>query len=129
MLECCNRLYNGSFSYVYFSSEYYYRRVEFGVCPNPNCLCPKFKDFRILYDGTEQIKVYTGKEALRKFEQWRKKLLKQKHGTKGNQNVYYGDFRKTNRRDPNGNVIYLQLRKNFNNQAEVMGEVKTKIYR
>ena len=127
MIECCNRFYNGSFSYVLTSSEYYFRKIEFGICSNPNCLKPKFKDFRILFDGREIEKVYTGRKAFEKFEQWRKYIAKIKNGTKGNQNVYYGDFQKTNRIDNNGNCIYLQLRKNFNEQSEIIGEIKTKV--
>lgn len=128
MIECCNRLYNGSFSYVLFSSEYYYRHIEFGICSNPECAQAKFKDFTISYDGRECTKIYTGKKAFEKYEYWRKKLAKIKNGTKGNQNIYYGDFRKTNHRDSNGNTIYLQLRTNFNDQSEVIGEIKTKVY-
>lgn len=128
MIECCNRFYNGSFSYVLFSSEYYYRHIEFGVCPNPECAQAKFKDFRISYDGTEDVKVYLGKKAFEKYEYWRKKIAKIKQGTKGNQNVYYGDFRKTNRKDDAGNTIYLQLRTNFNDESEVIGEIRTKVY-
>lgn len=127
MIECCRRYFVGSFSYVLFSSEYYYRHIEFGICSNPNCLKPKFKDFTISYDGKEHQKVYTGKKAFEKFEYWRKKLAKIRQGSKENQNVYYGDFQKTNRKDDNGNCIYLQLRKNFNDQSEVIGEIKTKV--
>lgn len=127
MIECCRRFYNGSFSYVLFSSEYYYRHLEFGICSNPNCLTPKFKDFKILYNGQEKCKIYTGKKAFEKFEYWRKRIAKIKNGTKSNQNVYYGDFQKTNRKDDNGNCIYLQLRKNFNEQSEVIGEIQTKV--
>lgn len=129
MIECCNRFYNGSFSYVLFSSEYYYRHIEFGVCSNPECAQAKFKDFRISYNGAEEVKIYIGKKAFEKYEYWRKKLSKIKNGSKSNQNVYYGDFRKTGRVDENGNIVYLQLRANFNNQSEVIGEIKTKVLR
>lgn len=128
MLECCNHYYNGSFSYVVFSSKYYYRRVEYGVCPNPNCGIAKFKDFKILYDGTELCKIYTGKKAYEKYIYWKNYLENVKNGSKGNQNVYYGDFKKTNEKDKNGNTIYLQLRKNFNNQSEVIGKILTTVY-
>lgn len=129
MIECCNRFYNGSFSYVLFSSEYFYRHIEFGICSNPACLTPKFKDFKILYNGKEISKIYTGKKAFEKFEQWKKYLTRINNGTKGNQNVYYGDFQKTNKKDDNGNSIYLQLRKNFNEQSEVIGEIQTLVYK
>ena len=125
MLECCNAFYNASFSYVLFSGKNYYRRIEFGICQN--CGCLKFKDFIIDHNGNEKIKQYTGKHAAQKLELWRKKIRNTRYGTKSNQNVYYGDFRKTSRIDANGLPIYQQLRKNFNGQAEIIGEIETKV--
>lgn len=126
MIGCCNTLFHASFSYVLFSSENNYRKVAFGICPK--CGCLKFKDYRYFYDGTDVVKYYTGKIALQKLNYWRRKISMTKYGTRGNQNVYYGDFKKTNRLDENGNIIYLQLRKNFNDQSEVIGEIKTDIF-
>lgn len=125
MIECCNAFYNASFSYVLFSGQNYYRRLEFGICQN--CGCLKFKDFIIDNNGNEKVKIYTGKHASQKLEMWRKKIRNSKHGSKSNQNVYYGDFRKTNKVDENNLPIYQQLRKNFNGQSEVIGEVQTKV--
>lgn len=125
MLECCNAFYNASFSYVLFSGKNYYRRIEFGICQN--CGCLKFKDFIIDHNGNEKIKQYTGKHAAQKLELWRKKIRNTRYGTKSNQNVYYGDFRKTNKTDNNGLPIYQQLRKNFNGQVEVLGDIETKV--
>lgn len=125
MLECCNAFFNASFSYVLFSGENYYRRLEFGICQN--CGCLKFKDFTIDHTGQEKVKVYTGKHAAQKLELWRQKIRNTKYGSKSNQNVYYGDFKKTNKIDNNGIPIYQQLRKNFNGQSEVIGEIETKV--
>lgn len=125
MLSCCNTLYNGSFSYVFFSTKDYCRKVEFGICPQ--CGCFKAKDFQYFSNGTEKIKYLTGKNALLKLEYWRKKINNIKQGSFSNQNVYYGDFKKTNKLDENNLPIYQQLRKNFNGQAEVIGEVETKV--
>ena len=125
MIECCNVLQKPSFSYVLYSGQNYYRRLEFGICHN--CGCLKFKDYIINYDGSEKVKQYTGKHAAQKLEMWRKKIRNTKYGTKSNQNVYYGDFKKTNRMDENNLPIYQQLRKNFNGQSEVIGEVQTKV--
>lgn len=125
MIECCNALQNASFSYVLFSGKNYYRRLEFGICHN--CGCLKFKDFIITHDGQEHVKVFTGKHASQKLELWRKRINNTRYGTKSNQNVYYGDFRKTSRVDKNGIPIYQQLRKNFNGQCEVIGEIKTNL--
>lgn len=125
MLGCCNAFYNASFSYVLFSYKNSYRRLEFGICPQ--CGCLKFKDFIIDHNGIEKVHQSTGKHALQKLETWRKRINNTKYGSKANQNVYYGDFRKTNRKDINGIPIYQQLRKNFNGQCEVIGEVDTKV--
>lgn len=125
MLLCCNAHFMGSFSYVFFSRKYSYRRIEFGVCPN--CGVFKFRDYKLDFTGKEIIKDLTGKEAQTKLNHWRKKINSNIQGTKSKQNTYYGDFQKTNRKDENGNPIYLQLRKNFNNESEVLGEVKTTI--
>lgn len=127
MLSCCNELFRGSFSYVLFSFKNTYRKVEFGICPQ--CGCLKFKDYKQLYDGFEEVKYYTGKKALQKLECWRKRLNNCKCGTKCNQNLYYGDFQKSKLKDENGNPIFWQLRKNFNGQSEVIGQIKTNIFK
>lgn len=125
MIECCNAFYNASFSYILFSGKNYYRRLEFGICKN--CGCLKFKDYTITQDGQEKVKIFTGKQASQKLELWRRRLRNTRYGSKANQNVYYGDFRKTNRTDENGLPIYQQLRKNFNGQTELIGDVETKV--
>lgn len=126
MIECCNAFYNASFSYILFSGKNYYRRLEFGICKN--CGCLKFKDYTITQDGQEKVKIFTGKQASQKLELWRRRLRNTRYGSKANQNVYYGDFRKTNRTDENGLPIYQQLRKNFNGQTELIGDVETKVF-
>ena len=126
MIFCCNHPFRGSFSYVLFSTKDTSQRVEFGICPKCGCLI--FKETSYNYDGTDTAKYRTGKKALQKLDYWRKKVNNVKHGTKGNQNVYYGDFQKSNKIDENGNPVYLQLRRNFNDQREVIGEIKTVIY-
>ena len=125
MLGCCNSLFKESFSYVLLSTKYFYRKIEYGICPQ--CGCLKFKDFQITNTGEEKVTYSTGKHASQKMEYWRKKLNNTKYGSKSNQNVYYGDFKKTNRLDENNIPIYQQLRKNFNGQSEVIGEVQTKV--
>ena len=125
MIKCCNELFRGSFSYVLFSTKDSYRKIEFGICPH--CGCLKFKEFQEFFNGEVKNRYLTGKKALQKLEYWRKKVNNVKHGTKGNQNVYYGDFQKSNKIDENGNPIFLQLRKNFNGQSEIIGKIKTVI--
>ena len=125
MLGCCNSLFRESFSYVLLSTKYFYRKIEFGICPH--CGCLKFKDFQIFADGTEKVAYSKGKHASQKMEYWRKRLNNTKYGTKSNQNVYYGDFKKTSKTDENNLPVYQQLRKNFNGQSEVLGEIKTKV--
>lgn len=125
MLSCCNTLFKGSFSYIFLNSEYTYKSIQFGICPH--CGALKFREYRQDYNGKEYVKDLTGKEAQTKLNQWKRRLNFQHQGTKGNQNIFYGDFKKSSRKDRNNNPIYLQLRKNFNNQTEIIGEIETKI--
>lgn len=48
-----------------------------------------------------------------------------KQGTFSNQNVFYGDFLKTRKKDSKGNPIYEQTRKNFNGQYEILNTIHT----
>lgn len=123
MLYCCSTHFMGSFSRVLYNTKNNYRKIEFGVCPV--CGCSKFKDFIQGYNGKEVLKEFSGKTAQEKLNKWRKKLRNMTQGSWSKQNVYYGDFRKTRKKDENGNLIYLQLRRNFNNEAEIIGEITT----
>lgn len=122
MLECCNIHFTGSFSYILISNTTNYHKIEFGRCPQCNQMI--FKDFNICLHS-ENIKIYKGQKADNKYKHWKMKLANQKTGSYSNQNVYYGDFRRTRRVDNYGNPIYLQLKKNFNGQSEILGEIVT----
>ncbi|MFR1671626.1 MAG: hypothetical protein ACLSWI_01625 [Candidatus Gastranaerophilaceae bacterium] len=125
MISCCNKLFNSVFSRIIENKNNFYRRIEFGVCP----ICGNFKFRELkLINGNELIKQLSGKKAKSQLLKWEKKFNKITIGTKANQNVFYGDFKKTRKKDEFGNDIYLQLKKNFNNQTEVLGVVKTYIY-
>lgn len=125
MLFCCNNHFAGSFSRILFNTELNYRRIEFGICPV--CGCLKFRDYKIDYSGKEKVNELSGKAANDRMVFWRKRLKSTKQGSWTKQNIYYGDFRKTRKKDEFGNPIYLQLRRNFNNEAEIIGEVRTRI--
>lgn len=126
MLTCCNQYFNGNFKKIIADNSFYYRRIEFGTCPC--CGVKKFVDYSQNCKGIEIIKEFTGSKAILRFKKWENFFASTKLGTKGNQNVYYGDFQKTRQKDENGIPIYYQLRKNFNNQSEIIGEIKTHIY-
>ena len=123
MLKCCNTSFRGVYRFVVQNNSNGYRRVEFGICPK--CGSYSYLDYKENANDGVKIKSLHGKEALSKFNSWEKHLTSQKHGSFVNQNVHYGEFRKTRRRDENGNPIYLQLRKNFNNEVEVLNEIRT----
>ncbi|MBR6099199.1 hypothetical protein IKP85_05570 [bacterium] len=125
MLACCNRRFSGGYYRVLSNKPDFYRRIEFGICPN--CGQYRLLDFRMT-EGKLQIRTFSGKNAESSFEKILKKLKQEKHGTKSNQNYHYGDFKMSGKKDYSGNPIYLQLRRNFNNEAEVLGEVETKTY-
>lgn len=126
MLTCCNQYFYGYFTKIIANNSFYYRRIEFGICPH--CGATKFIDYVQDCHGNEIIKELTGTKAINQFKKWEKAFTSTKLGSKENQNVYYGDFQKTRRKDENGTPIYYQLRKNFNNQSEIIGEIKTHIY-
>ncbi len=127
MLTCCNRHFKANFSYILNNSKYFYRAIEFAYCPN--CHTAKFKDYVQFEDGSDFAKELSGKKAILTYEKWLKKINSQKYCSFANQNVYYGDFKKTNRKDLNGLPIYIQLRKNFNNQSEILNVVETRVYK
>ena len=126
MLECCNRRFAGGFSRVLVNSRDFYRKVEYGICPH--CGCQKLRELRQVMGGSVRERLLSGREAETRYEKVVKNLSEIKHGNFANQNFYYGDFKKTRRKDEFGNPIYLQLRKNFNNDVEVLGEVRTKVF-
>lgn len=124
MLICCNRRFRGGISRVLSNTQDFYRRIEFGICPN--CGFYRFMDVR-MKQGKVNIKTLSGKAAEEKFEQISKKYKEMKHGSKSNQNYHFGDFKLSRKKDENGNPIYLQLRKNFNDEAEIIGEIQTRV--
>jgi hypothetical protein len=79
--------------------------------------------------GKERRKFLSGKDAELAFEKVIRSLRSEKCGTKTNQNFYFGDYKVTKKKDANGNPVYLQLRRNFNDEAEILGEVNTVVYK
>ena len=124
MLVCCNRRFRGGYYRVLSNKPDFYRRIEFGICPH--CGNYRLMDFRLI-NGKGNIKTLSGKEAENTFEKIVKKYREEKQGSKSNQNYHFGDFKKSRKKDEFGNPVYLQLRRNFNNEAEVLGEVKTRV--
>ena len=123
MLSCCNHYFNGSFSRVILNTSSNYYKVEFGTCPICNVV--KFKEYKQYFDGTDSLKEYSGVIAEAKLRALIKRLEDMPCGSWTKQNLWYGDFMKTNRTDAQGNPIYLQLRRNFNGQYEVLNEIYT----
>lgn len=123
MLSCCNNLFSGLFRRVVKNSNSEYRRIEFGICPKCGAYC--FMDYRSDNNGNEKIKILRGRKAQTKFKCWEDRFKNQKQGNYSNQNVYYGDFKKTDETDSNGYPVYVQLRRNFNGQTEVLNKITT----
>lgn len=127
MLLCCGRQFYAAEKIMLPKRDKLYRCLEFGHCPNCGTrvsrLIEQDKNYEIF------IKEKRGIKALRAFE--KAVMQREKHlnanacGTKSNENYCYGCFKKTNRFDSHNQPIYLQLKKNFNNKAELMGEVVT----
>ena len=103
-----------------------YKRVEFGLCQD--CGTAHLHLFVINSKGKIKSKFFKGKTALKEFKRYENLKNNCRQGTKTNQNVYYGDFRKTRKKDKNGHPVYLQLRKNFNGDYEILNEIQTVIH-
>lgn len=127
MLSCCNNHFNGSFSRVIINNSTNYHRIEYGICPI--CNVAKFREYKQYHDGTDSLKEYNGVIAEAKLKALIKRLEEMPYGSWAKQNIWYGDFMRTNKKDQNGNNVYIQLRRNFNGQYEVLNEINTKIIR
>ena len=111
---------------IFNSNRGVYKRVEFGLCQD--CGTAHLHLFVINSKGKIKSKFFKGKTALKEFKRYEHLKNNCKQGTKTNQNVYYGDFRKTRKKDKNGHPVYLQLRKNFNGDYEILNEIQTVIH-
>lgn len=126
MFFCCNTYFKSVFSYVLKNNNESYRRIEYGICPK--CAVEKFRDFQ-QHNGKNKVRILKGTAAKTKFEQWEKRLKAQKHGAKSNQNFYYGDFKKTSKKDDKGKPVLIQIRKNFNGEYEEIQTSPLKVYK
>ena len=77
--------------------------------------------------GKTYKKELSGVKAYRAYTKTIEKVAIQQQGNKSAQNYYYGDFKKTREKDKNGNPIYIQLRKNFNNDFEILNKIETRV--
>lgn len=127
MFTCCKKkLYPIAFYIA--SADYEIVRAEFKRCPH--CNKAYYREQRKDYNGritTTTIK--TGLEAERLIKKaWVNRLSfleKLKSGTKSNHNWFYGDFKKGTEKDHKGNLIELQIKRNFNGEeVENLGEAK-----
>jgi len=132
MLLCCGRQFFAAEKVILPKKDKLYRCLEFGFCPNCGTRVSRFIEQDKNYEVT--IKERRGIKALRAYE---KAVLQHnrffgqssKTGSKAAENFYFGDFRRTKRLDENNQPIYLQLKKNFNNKTEILGEVATYYYK
>lgn len=121
MLSCCNSHFSGTFFYVV--SHKPYRTLEYGICPV--CGVEKFRDYKQYANGIEKIKEFKGLAATDEFIKWRGLIRSIEKEIFFGGDVCYGQGVKTQKKDNCSNPIYKQLRKNFYNQSETIGEVKT----
>lgn len=111
---CCKHILSVR-SFLINSNEYEIVRAEFSICPH--CHKTFYKEVRTDYRGkTSNTNTKMGKEAdflIKKAYLNRLDFFTQK-GTKGNQNWYYGDFKKASERDEKGRLLEIQIKRNFN---------------
>ena len=128
MLLCCGRQFYAAEKIVLPKKDKLYRCLEYGHCPHCGArvsrLVEQDKNYEIFVKDRRGIKAFS---AYQKAVKQRKRFLEQNGltGSKTAENYYYGDFKKTNRLDENNQPVYIQLRKNFNNKSEELGEVVT----
>lgn len=121
LMYCCGERLN--VTRLIFNANGHYKRVQFGVCQD--CGTPQTLVYSMNKNGIDREKRFIGKTALQEFKKYQRLKNNSKQGSFANQNIYYGDFKRTNKKDEKGNPVYQQLRKNFNNQTEYLGEIRT----
>ena len=123
-MNCCGETLR--VTRLIFNANGNYKRVEFGLCQE--CGKPQTLVYSMDKTGKDREKRFTGGAAIKEFRRYQNLKNNTKQGSKSNQNVYYGDFRKTRKRDKNGIPVYLQLKKNFNGDYIVLNEIQTVIH-
>lgn len=111
---CCNHLLSVK-SFSIQSDSFEQKKVEYARCPH--CGKSFYKEIRIDFKGyTSNTSTKMGKEAEFLIQ---KAFLNRldfftNTGSKGNQNWFYGDFKKSTQRDEKGNLLEFQIKRNFN---------------
>lgn len=123
MLSCCNSSFQGRFFYIISLKPY--RTIEYGVCPI--CGVEKFKDYKQYINGTEKVKEFKGLAATDEYNKWLNLIRFIKRDLFYGGDICYGAGTRSQKKDSAGNPIYRQKRKNFYDQQEDIGEVKTLI--
>lgn len=126
MLSCCAKNFTASYRFAVFPKEgELFKKIEFSYCPH--CDNAVYKEIITLPNGeineTPQQKGIKAEEEFAKAKFNRLNFLERlKQGSKANQNWFYGDCKKSNKKDERGNPVWLQLKRNFNGEAKVLGE-------
>ena len=124
----CKKHYTASQSFFIEPSNFKFKKIHFLKCPR--CQEKIYKEITVSFKDEIAYRIHFGKKAEKLFNRalFNRLVFLEKisQGTKSNQNWYYGDFEKTNKKDEKGNPIYLQLKKNFNGQITVLGAAPIK---
>ncbi len=127
LLSCCGKQFYAAEKVVLPKQDKLYRCLEFGYCPNCGSRVSRFIEQDTDYEI--YVREKRGIQALRAYE--KAKCQRKRHlsavgvGTKTGENYYFGVFKKTRRLDCHNQPVYIQVRKNFNNKTEVLGDVIT----
>lgn len=125
MLYCCAKAFQPLYNFYAYEEGAIYKKIEFHRCKN--CDQAVYREKILRYDNTLIYNTFKGLKAEKMFKRAYSNRLtffeKLKQGSRQNQNWYYGDFKKTNKKDKNGNIVELQVKKNFNNETvAILGE-------
>lgn len=127
MLFCCSKELKPFNVFNVACENCVYKKIEYRICPH--CKTPIYQETIKRFDNTETTpKPLKGEKAVKAFKRALLSRLvffeKVPFGTKTNANWYYGDFQKTRRKDEKENPVYLQLKRNFCGEKEIMGVAK-----
>ena len=127
MLLCCGMRFFSAEKIVLPQKDKLYRCLEYGFCPHCGCkvsrLIEQDKNYNIRIKERRGIKAQSAYEKA--LLQRKKYLETAAYGSKIAENFFYGDFKKTRRKDDHNQPVYVQVRKNFNNKSEILGDVVT----
>lgn len=127
MLYCCNKAFQPLYNFYAYEEGAIYKKVEFHHCPN--CGTAVYREKILRYDNKTIFNTLKGPKAVKEFNRaFSNRIIfkeKIKQGTKSKNNWFYGSCKASKVKDEKGNVIQLNIKKNFNDETvAIIGEAR-----